>query len=126
MSQHIFLIREDLNRSNLDGAKYICSPPLRDVATQEAFWRYIAGGTFNVVSSDHARIDLMKVKFTNGRDVDFRGFANVIPDRNAASINVLKVCKRQNLIKSVCHHHQLTLRDFTVCRRLGHFHRCRC
>ena len=54
--QYIFLTREDLNRPNLDGAKYICSPPLRDVATQEALWRHIAGGTFNVVSSDHAPV----------------------------------------------------------------------
>ena len=78
--QYIFLTREDLNRPNLDGAKYICSPPLRDVATQEALWRHIAGGTFNVVSSDHApyRFD-ESGKFANGRDVDFRGFANGIP-----------------------------------------------
>ena len=78
--QYIFLTREDLNRPNLDGAKYICSPPLRDVATQEALWRHIAGGTFNIVSSDHApyRFD-ESGKFANGRDVDFRGFANGIP-----------------------------------------------
>jgi dihydropyrimidinase len=78
--QYIFLTREDLNRPNLEGAKYICSPPLRDVATQEALWRHIAGGTFSVVSSDHApyRFD-ESGKFSNGRDVDFRGFANGMP-----------------------------------------------
>ena len=78
--QYIFLTREDLNRPNLDGAKYICSPPLRDVATQEALWRHIASGTFNVVSSDHApyRFD-ESGKFANGRDIDFRGFANGMP-----------------------------------------------
>ena len=78
--QYIFLTREDLNRPKLEGAKYICSPPLRDVATQEALWRHIAGGTFSVVSSDHApyRFD-ESGKFTNGRDVDFRGFANGMP-----------------------------------------------
>ena len=78
--QYIFLTREDLNRPKLEGAKYICSPPLRDVATQEALWRHIAGGTFSVVSSDHApyRFD-ESGKFSNGRDVDFRGFANGMP-----------------------------------------------
>lgn len=78
--QYIFLTREDLNRPNLEGAKYICSPPLRDFATQEALWRHIAGGTFDVVSSDHApyRFD-ESGKFSNGRDVDFRGFANGMP-----------------------------------------------
>ena len=78
--QYIFLTRDDLNRSELEGAKYICSPPLRDVATQEALWRHISGGTFSVVSSDHApyRFD-ESGKFFNGRNVDFRGFANGMP-----------------------------------------------
>ena len=78
--QYLFLTRDDIDRPNLEGAKYICSPPLRDVATQEALWRHVAGGTFSVVSSDHApyRFD-ESGKFSNGRDVDFRSFANGMP-----------------------------------------------
>ena len=78
--QYIFLTREDLNRPKLEGAKYICSPPLRDTATQEALWRHIAGGTFSIVSSDHApyRFD-ESGKFFSGKDVDFRGLANGMP-----------------------------------------------
>ena len=78
--QYIFLTRDDLDRSKLEGAKYICSPPLRDVATQDALWRHIAGGPFSVVMSDHApyRFDESR-KFSNGRGVDFRGLANGMP-----------------------------------------------
>lgn len=78
--QYLFLTREDLDRPGVEGAKYICSPPLRDVATQEALWRHVAGGTFSVVSSDHAPYRFDETgKFSGGRDVDFRGFANGMP-----------------------------------------------
>ena len=30
----LFLTRDDLDRPGMEGAKYICSPPLRDTATQ--------------------------------------------------------------------------------------------
>ncbi len=78
--QYLFLTRDDLDRPGLEGAKYICSPPLRDTATQEALWRHIAAGTFTVVSSDHApyRFDDTG-KFSSGRDVDFRKIANGMP-----------------------------------------------
>jgi dihydropyrimidinase len=78
--QYLFLTRDDLDRPGLEGAKYICSPPLRDTATQEALWRHVAAGTFTVVSSDHApyRFDDTG-KFSSGRDVDFRKIANGMP-----------------------------------------------
>lgn len=78
--QYLFLTRDDLDRPGLEGAKYICSPPLRDTATQEVLWRHVARGTFSVVSSDHApyRFDDTG-KFARGRDVDFRKFANGMP-----------------------------------------------
>ncbi|MFA8384215.1 MAG: dihydropyrimidinase [Pelagibaca sp.] len=78
--QYLFLTRDDLDRPGKEGAKYICSPPLRDTHTQNVLWRHIARGTFHVVSSDHApyRFD-DSGKFANGRDVDFRKIANGMP-----------------------------------------------
>jgi len=78
--QYLFLTRDDLDRPGMEGAKYICSPPLRDTATQHALWRHVAAGTFTVVSSDHApyRFDDTG-KFAAGRDVDFRKIANGMP-----------------------------------------------
>ena len=52
--QYLFLTAEDSNLPGIEGAKYCCSPPPRDAAAQEAIWRGIANGTFQVVSSDHA------------------------------------------------------------------------
>jgi len=64
----------------MEGAKYICSPPLRDHATQKMLWKHIAAGTFSVVSSDHApyRYDDTG-KFAAGSDIDFRKIANGMP-----------------------------------------------
>lgn len=78
--QYLFLTREDLNREGREGAKYICSPPLRDHATQEMLWRHICAGTFEVVSSDHAPFRFDETgKFAAGRNVDFRRIANGMP-----------------------------------------------
>jgi dihydropyrimidinase len=78
--QYLFLTREDLDRPGMEGAKFICSPPLRDTATQAALWRHIARGTFSVVSSDHAPYRFDETgKFSAGRDVDFRAIANGMP-----------------------------------------------
>ena len=38
----------------MEGAKYCCSPPLRDKHSQQAMWRGIRNGTFQIFSSDHA------------------------------------------------------------------------
>ncbi|WP_112322835.1 dihydropyrimidinase [Oceanibium sediminis] len=54
--QYIQLTMDDLKGLNMDfeGAKYVCSPPPRDTASQEAIWRGIKDGTFDVFSSDHS------------------------------------------------------------------------
>jgi dihydropyrimidinase len=59
--QYIALTADDLKGLNMDfeGAKYVCSPPPRDHASQEAIWQGLADGSFDIFSSDHApfRID---------------------------------------------------------------------
>ncbi len=78
--QYLFLTKDDLNRPGMEGAKYICSPPLRDHATQEMLWSHISAGTFTVISSDHAPYRFDETgKFASGRDVDFRKIANGMP-----------------------------------------------
>ena len=52
--QYLFLSATDLARTNFEGAKYCCTPPPRDPAAQQAIWRGLANGTFQVVSSDHS------------------------------------------------------------------------
>lgn len=78
--QYLFLTHDDLDKPGMEGAKFICSPPLRDTATQAALWQSIQAGTLSLVSSDHApyRSDDTG-KFSAGRDVNFRQIANGMP-----------------------------------------------
>jgi dihydropyrimidinase len=52
--QYLFLTAQDMDRSGLEGAKWICSPPLRQTSDQEALWQALALGDMQTVSSDHA------------------------------------------------------------------------
>lgn len=53
--QYIALTKDDLKGLNMDfeGAKYVCSPPPRDLDSQNAIWEGIKDGTFEIFSSDH-------------------------------------------------------------------------
>ena len=42
-----------MDQPGAEGSKFCCSPPPRDEAAQEAVWRGIENGTFQVFSSDH-------------------------------------------------------------------------
>lgn len=78
--QYLFLTRDDLDKPGMEGAKFICSPPLRDTPTQAALWQHIQAGSLSLVSSDHApyRYDDTG-KFSAGRDITFRQVANGMP-----------------------------------------------
>jgi len=78
--QYLALTRADLDRPGMEGAKYICSPPLRDVQTQNALWHHIAQGTFESVSSDHAPYRFDETgKFLNGSDIPYTKISNGMP-----------------------------------------------
>jgi dihydropyrimidinase len=51
--QYLVLTEKDLDGLGMDGAKYVCSPPPRDEASQEACWEGITTGVFTLFSSDH-------------------------------------------------------------------------
>ena len=53
--QYLWLMSEKLKGEDFEGAKAVCSPPLRDSPEEiDAIWRGIANGTFTTFSSDHA------------------------------------------------------------------------
>jgi dihydropyrimidinase len=52
--QYLFLTTDDLAKPGFEGAKYVCSPPVRRVEDQDALWEALAGGLLQVVSTDHA------------------------------------------------------------------------
>jgi dihydropyrimidinase len=44
---------DDLARPDFEGARYVCSPPLREQRNQELLWRALHTGTLESVSTDH-------------------------------------------------------------------------
>jgi dihydropyrimidinase len=78
--QYLFLTAEDLDQEGMAGAMCCCSPPPRDRAAQEAMWRGLADGTFQLFSSDHApyRFD-ESGKLAQGDDTPFHKIANGVP-----------------------------------------------
>lgn len=79
--QYILLTAADLDLEGFEGAKHICSPPPRDTASQEAIWRGLANGTFQVFSSDHAPylFDSPTGKKVRGEGASFVHVPNGIP-----------------------------------------------
>ncbi|NOZ29885.1 MAG: dihydropyrimidinase [Chloroflexi bacterium] len=51
--QYLVLTQDAYERPNFEGARYVCSPPLRAEEDQAALWGALADGTLQVVSTDH-------------------------------------------------------------------------
>jgi dihydropyrimidinase len=51
--QYLFLSEDDLAREGFEGAKYVCSPPLRAREHQANLWRGLRTDDLSVVSTDH-------------------------------------------------------------------------
>jgi dihydropyrimidinase len=52
--QYLFLTDDDFDRPGAEAAKWVCSPPIRTPADQDALWRALALGDLQTISSDHA------------------------------------------------------------------------
>ncbi len=79
--QYLVLTSDHLDQPGFEGAKYVCSPPPRDAASQQAVWNGLASGVFQVVSSDHAafRFDDPRGKKRHGEDAPFAKLPNGLP-----------------------------------------------
>jgi dihydropyrimidinase len=79
--QYLVLTASDLDRVGMEGAKYVCSPPPRDKANQEACWQGLTSGVFSVYSSDHCpfRYESTSGKLTPRGRTSFRWVPNGIP-----------------------------------------------
>lgn len=79
--QYLFLTADHLAAPGFEGAKCICSPPPRDASNQQAIWDGLAGGVFQVFSSDHApfRYADPQGKMVHGDKAAFRYVPNGIP-----------------------------------------------
>jgi dihydropyrimidinase len=79
--QYLVLTEADLDGLNMEGAKYVCSPPPRDKASQAACWEGLQQGIFSLFSSDHCpfRYDDPRGKLVPKGKTSFRWVPNGIP-----------------------------------------------
>ncbi len=75
--QYLFLSSDDLAREGFEGAKYVCSPPLRAREHHANLWRGLRTDDLSVVSTDHCPFCFKEQKEL-GRG-DFSKIPNGIP-----------------------------------------------
>jgi dihydropyrimidinase len=75
--QYLFLSADDLAREGFEGAKYVCSPPLRAREHQANLWRGLRTDDLSVVSTDHCPFCFKEQKEL-GKE-DFSKIPNGIP-----------------------------------------------
>jgi dihydropyrimidinase len=77
---YLFMTEDVLDKPGLEGAKYMCSPPQRTTADQDALWQALKDRTLALVSSDHApyRYD-QSGKLSAGPQAAFTEIANGLP-----------------------------------------------
>lgn len=71
--QYLFFTEEDLNRA--DGAKFVCSPPLRTIDDQSRLWEGLEDGVIQTISTDHCSFfyDGTKPILYEGREIAIPG-----------------------------------------------------
>jgi dihydropyrimidinase len=78
--QYLILEASDLDKPELEGAKWMFSPPARDASDRAAIWRGVQNGTFQMVTSDHAPYHFdASGKLAAGPEPHFKQIANGIP-----------------------------------------------
>src|SRR3569623_1975330 len=79
--QHLVLTAQDLDGLNMEGAKYVCSPPPRDRQSQQVCWEGLQQGVFSTISSDQCpyRYDAPAGKLVPKAKTSFRWVPNGIP-----------------------------------------------
>lgn len=77
---YLLMTAEELDKPGLEGAKWVCSPPQRTAADQEALWRALALGDLQILSSDHAPYRFDETgKLSAGPNPGFKQIANGMP-----------------------------------------------
>ncbi len=79
-THYLFLTKQDLVKPPGEGAKFVCSPPLREEADQEALWQALALGDLQMITSDHAPYTLDENgKYAHGANPSFKQTSNGMP-----------------------------------------------
>jgi dihydropyrimidinase len=99
--QYFAFSYEDLAREGFEGAKYVCSPPLRDESNRPALWNGLKVGDLQIFGSDHCSFNYRGQK-EMGRD-DFTLIPNGLPGRRSGRWRCGRSeCEGQALGEPVC------------------------
>lgn len=71
---YLLLTIDELQKSNFEGGKYVCSPPLREQRHIDALWNALKDGTLEAIGSDHCAFNFKGQKEL-GKE-DFRKIPN--------------------------------------------------
>lgn len=74
---YLILTIDELKRPGFEGAKYVCSPPLREAHHRDELWTALSHGVLGIVSTDHCPFNFEGQKDL-GKD-DFRAIPNGVP-----------------------------------------------
>jgi dihydropyrimidinase len=82
--QYLFFTDEKL--AGVDGAGWVCSPPLRKKADNARLWQGLQNGTIQVVGTDHCPF------FLNGsREIDYEGKKVAIPGKELGGSDFTRI-----------------------------------
>jgi dihydropyrimidinase len=81
---YLFFTEEDLERE--DGAKWICSPPLRSKEDNDALWRGLSGDEIQVVGTDHCPFF-----FDGTKPIEYEGVEVLIPGKELGAGDFTKI-----------------------------------
>ncbi len=82
--QYLFFSEENLQRE--DGAKWICSPPVRTEADNEALWAGLADDSLQTVGTDHCPFF-----YDGSTPIDYEGESVVIPGKELGAEDFTKI-----------------------------------
>lgn len=82
--QYLYFTADQLDRP--DGAKWVCSPPLRSEADQQALWRALQDDALQVISTDHSPF------FYDGNHaIEYDGAAFRLPGKDLGAGNFSRI-----------------------------------
>ncbi|MFE3837599.1 dihydropyrimidinase [Pseudogemmobacter sonorensis] len=77
---YLYLTAEDMDRPGSEGAKWMCSPPLRTKEDQKVLWQALSSGDLDMLTSDHAPFRYDETgKLSKGPNASFKQMANGMP-----------------------------------------------
>lgn len=74
--QYLALAYEQYADGSFEGAKFVCSPPIRERANQEPLWRALGDDTLQVIATDHCPFTLRQKELGRG---NFTKIPNGVP-----------------------------------------------